>query len=173
MQPQSQPQLCRQAFVKTASAGYTAPHLRPTATFDTAFPELGNSVTEVKQGKNWSFISDKLKGISQPPELSPVESEEPPTYAELLTGIKVVDVSNDPYYAYESLEKHPPSARWQYLEKRRLLEQQKLEKNRYIFTEDLQAQLEAATAAEDDSAAETESLTDTDENSSELDTEYA
>jgi hypothetical protein len=170
---QPHPQLCKQAFAPQASAGYTPPHLRPTATFETAFPELSKPVSEVKKGTNWSVISDKLKGISQPPELAPIESDEPPTYAELLTGIKVVDVSNDPYYAYEALEKHPPSARWQYLEKRRLLEQRNLQQNRFIFTEDLIAQQEAAAAAaEDNTSVEDEPTSDTDENSCEFDTEY-
>jgi hypothetical protein len=133
-----QPQLCKQAFnTKTPVAGYIAPHKRTAtvATFDTAFPELAKSVTELKQHNIWAKAADKLKGVAPVNILEPASTDaQPPTYAELLTGIKVIDVSNDPYYAWEPLEKKPQSAFWAYVERKRNLDKQK---PKFMFTEDL------------------------------------
>ena len=117
-----QPKLCKQAFInKEIPTGYTAPHKRAVlaeATFDTAFPELAKSVTELKQHSVWSNASEKLKGLAPATEVQPQTDTQPPTYAELLTGIKVVDVSNDPYYAWEPLEKKAPSELWKYINRK-------------------------------------------------------
>jgi hypothetical protein len=152
-----QPQLCKQAFANIKS-GYTAPHkrLNTVETFDRAFPEIAKSVTELKQHAIWANASDKIKGVAQ---VKPVSTEDnPPTYAELLTGIKVVDVSNDPYYAWEPLEKKPPSAFWKYIERRRALD---AIKTKFIFTEDL---IEAEDEVEDQ--VEEEIYSDTDDTES-------
>lgn len=151
MSEQPQPQLCKQAFVntKTPEAGYIAPHKRTATvqTFDTAFPELAKPVTELKQHNIWANAADKLKGVAVENILEPASTDaQPPTYAELLTGIKVIDVSNDPYYAWEPLEKKPQSAFWAYVERKRKLDKLK---PKFMFTEDL-IEAEEAAAAKDE-----------------------
>lgn len=154
-----QPKLCKQAFInKETPTGYTAPHKRnvsEAATFDTAFPELAKPVTELKQHSVWSNASDKLKGQVPATEVQPQTDTQPPTYAELLTGIKVVDVSNDPYYAWEPLEKKAPSELWKYIYQRRALDKLK---PKFMFTEDLieAEELAAATKTESEEYSETD-----------------
>jgi len=163
-----QPQLCKQAFItKETSTSYTAPHKRSALaveTFDTAFPELAKPVTELKQHSVWSNATDKLKGLAPVSIVQEQTDEKPPTYAELLTGIKVVDVSNDPYYAWEPIEKKPPSELWKNIERRRALEKLK---PKFIFTEDL-IEAEELAAASKDSEEDTQSDTDDNESLEEL-----